>query len=49
MLATVPLPARLLGVLGLIPFLWCAFEVAMGQKLVLGPGPALYTLQIMAR
>jgi Protein of unknown function (DUF3429) len=45
--ATLPKPAAILGVAGLLPFVACAIQVATGQPL--GPrltGPALYALTI---
>jgi hypothetical protein len=45
-LETIPTPARLLGLAGLIPFAATAIEVIFARKIVFGPGPALYALQI---
>jgi Protein of unknown function (DUF3429) len=44
---TLPKPAAILGVAGLVPFVACAVQIATGQPL--GPrliGPALYALTI---
>lgn len=45
-LSTIPVPARLLGLAGLIPFVALTLEVVLARKLLFGPGPALFALQI---